>query len=203
MTIVHHCWSNAYRIADNSIPPFDGFRVLLVGEDNPQNTDPRYALWPVPKRGSPWCAGRNLQAKILALGHHHYYALWRTNLCLAPGAPTWNLNFANARARHLATGHHPWHTIVALGRKVTTSFERAIGHEIPTWSWIPHWTESGIQDSDSYFTIVSLPHPSGRARDWNDPANCMRAQELLREVEPDVPWGELGRIPVAEPQAAR
>ena len=39
--------------------------------------------------------------------------------------------------------------------------------------------------------LVSLPHPSGLCRAWNEPSAVARARDILRRACPDVPWGEL------------
>lgn len=190
--IVHHSWADCCRIGPESQSSFDGYRVLLVGEDNPQNVRSEYALWATPSKEKRGCAGKNLQSKILGLGHSDYYALWRTNLCTNP--PGWVRYSAETRMAHLLSGAHPWRTVVCLGRKVTSCAEAAAGFEIPTWTWAPLWSE--LDTGDVHIAVVSIPHPSGLCREWNDPASVERARALLREVEPEVPWGSLGTIPV-------
>jgi len=196
-SLVHHTWAGACRVGPQGQEPWEGHRVLLLGEDNPQSDDPTRALWAAPTG----VAGERLQSKILQLGHATYYGLWRTNLC----SPTWNRAAAEERAAIvLSTGWTPWTTVVCLGRKVSTVVGGALGQHLDTWSWYPWWKEvddwASCELADFHVSIVSLPHPSGRTRDWNDPANFGRALDLLREVAPQVPFGELGRIPGDAPQ---
>ena len=43
--------------------------------------------------------------------------------------------------------------------------------------------------------FVVLPHPSGLSRAWNEAGAYERARALLREVSPEIRWGETsGRI---------
>ena len=205
MTVVHHCWSEAYRVGPEG-GGADACRVLLVGEDNPQSAKPQHALWPIPSKGSPGCAGRNLQSKILRVAHSTYYGLWRTNLCLprlveyeghgsgemVPGR--WNLDEARRRATILSLRAVPWRTIIMLGRKVAGAFEWATGEAVKQWEWSIVWNDV----EDDWIKLVALPHPSGLTRAWNDPASYDRALDLLQRAAPSAPWGELGRIPVAD-----
>lgn len=39
------------------------------------------------------------------------------------------------------------------------------------------------------WTLVSLPHPSGRNLIWNQPGKVSLARGLLRLVAPGVSWG--------------
>lgn len=166
--------------ADDSL----GVSVLLVGEDNPYSADPSLALWPLPRNA----AGHRLQSKILALDMLTYFSLWRTNLC---PSSTWSAMAAWRRAVDLLYANEPpWSTIVCLGRKVTDAVARVTDIELPTWTWYPLFL-SLPPEADRVIKIVSIPHPSGRSRAWNDPASAPRARALLAEVAPGVPWGEL------------
>lgn len=192
--IRHQEWAGAYRIVPEELEPKQGPRVLFVGEDNPQTSDPRHALWPVPANGKTGCAGKNLQGRILGLPHGVYYSLWRTNAC----AIKWSFEDATRRVRYLVEGDHPWRTIVLLGRKVTTCAESVIKKALPAFEKHYHWceVERAGETVDRYPTLISLPHPSGLTRDWNDEANIDRAREILMSVETEVPWGSLGKVPV-------
>ncbi len=194
-------WAGAYRIVPSTANTFDPPRILLLGEDNPQSAKPEHALWPIPSTGKSGCAGKNLQSKILGVPHATYYSLWRTNLC----NPTWNLNVATARAAHLLFDHHPWTTIVLLGRKVAKRVESVVEADIRIQPWTWHPVFSVVVDDlgdkvDRVLKLVAMPHPSGLTRDWNDPASYVRAQRLMSEVAPEVSWGSIGRIPVPEGQ---
>jgi hypothetical protein len=39
--------------------------------------------------------------------------------------------------------------------------------------------------------LISIPHPSGRCLEWNDPAAVLSVRALLRNACPSIPWGEL------------
>lgn len=145
-------------------------RVLLLGECNPQSDDPRHALWPDP----PGCAGHRLR-DIMGVDGPTYLSYWRTNLC----NPTWDSKDAMHRAWELLLDDCPWTTIVMLGRKVEKSMRffgaieifgsRLVERELPP-------------DVSHPVTLVSLPHPSGVCREWNEIDAVPRARKILRET---------------------
>lgn len=153
-------------------------KVLLLGEDNPISSAPEHALFPYPEG----CSGERLCNKVLGLRRATHLALWRTNLCVGG----WSMPRARERAHALLSEHAPWSVVVLLGAKV----REAIGYE---GAFFTYGTRYGWSPGDAPsrpFTLVSLPHPSGRNLVWNNPARCVDARMLLREVAPDVPWGE-------------
>lgn len=89
----------------------------------------------------------------------------RVNLLDVPVLPRDYRGAARRRGRLLqAWAAH--RTVVLLGREVA----RAVGHESPNFVW--------AADRD----WVSVPHPSGRCRDYNDPAVRAAAGLLLADV---------------------
>ena len=163
-------------------------RVLLIGEDNPQSSDPEHALYPLPAG----CAGNRLQSSILMVAPATYLGLWRTNLC----NPTWSMPAARARACHLMSlNPAPWNTIVMLGAKVARAFE----YPRPVFTscrlrLLPDRTVFDLLDltfspEPGEFQLVYLPHPSGRCRSWNDPAAPTKARMLMRACVPEIGWG--------------
>lgn len=154
--------------------------VLFLGEDNPQSARPEHALFNYPEG----CAGHRLQSKILGVDRLNYLATWRTNLC----NPTWSLKAARLRVAELFSpanhasaplGVKTWRTVILLGRKVADAVGFVADREIPAFT---SYQTNG-------FTLVSLPHPSGRNLIWNDRQVILNARALLREVCPDYPWG--------------
>jgi mutator protein MutT len=151
--------------------------VVVVGEVNPYGADPKYALYDEPA-GS---AGGRLRRLVFGLCRTSYRR-WtrRFNLCTGAWGP--------AKARH-TVGQiwgrcGPDETIVLLGRKVAGAF--GLGH------LAPFTRQDVVQvDGGNLLRYVILPHPSGRCRTWNEPDAVERARALLRQVRPDVPWGEL------------
>lgn len=181
--VVHVCHNGAWRVGRPE--DRDAFAsVLLVGEDNPQSSDPRMALWASPTG----CAGDRLRG-ILGLPHVAYYAMWRTNLC----NPTWSRPMAESRARELLYGTNPWRTVVLLGSKVAGVATKVLGTPIAPMAWVPHWYED--DDGEHEVSVACIPHPSGRNLFWNDAGNRPRARELLAKVAPSIPWGSLGEVP--------
>lgn len=158
-------------------------RVLLVGELNPYGPDPRYALYHEPANS----AGGRLQRAILKVrARQTYLPLWRANLCVG----TWDPDAAVVRAAALVgrpSGDRPWRVVVALGVSVARAFVAAT--HVRRLELI-----DGPVEAPSGVLLISLPHPSGRSYAWNGSPGqevARRARELLRAVEPDVPWGEL------------
>jgi hypothetical protein len=121
-----------------------------------------------------------------------HLATWRTNLC----NPRWSVVAAEQRAWDLfGTEGVPWRTIVMLGAKVADAFARAIRRVHCTEKFEPftkhrvlHRVLPGgslLNPADlDWITLVSLPHPSGRCRVWNDAGQVHRARALLAEVSP-------------------
>lgn len=153
--------------------------VLLVGEDNPLSLEPEHALHNYP----PNCAGWRLQ-RILGLSDDDYLGLDRTNLC----TPTWSTFEARARAKLLMGAALRHDAMVLLGRKVAEAFARVLDPRPRLEPFTRH--DLRIEAGEvARLTLVALPHPSGRNHLWNDPANRLRAQALLRDAAPGVAWG--------------
>ena len=171
--------------------------ILLVGEINPYDADPRHALYHEPERS----AGGRLCRLVCELRPSTYLAMHRANLC----TEKWSAPAARARAERLAgavTPSTPWRVIVLLGRKVAGAFEQAL--RSPAGALQPF--ESYTHDA-SGLRLLCLPHPSGLNREWNVPGAFERARAALREVAPAIPWGEATasykiKMPPTEPHDA-
>lgn len=163
--------------------------VLLVGEDNPQSSDPRHALYPYPVH----CAGHRFAEDIANVGMGHQLATWRTNLCAGP----WRAAEARDRARALVVSDGvPWRVIIMFGAKVADAFRYVNPTtNIPTTGTYAPFSVTRvvhrIQEASSptranidWIHLVQLPHPSGRNRVWNDAALIHRARALLASVAP-------------------
>lgn len=167
--------------------------VLIIGEDNPLSEDPRHALFPYPLG----CAGHRLCEDVLNVDSGYHVATWRTNLCTG----RWSVRAARERARELVVSDGvPWRVIVMLGRKVADAF-RYVNPAADAPGCVPNEAcevfgtqrvlhrigehpGPGRANLD-WITLVSLPHPSGRNRIWNDPSNFTRARALLAHVCPE------------------
>lgn len=147
--------------------------ILLLGEDNPVNTRPEFALWNEPAN----CAGERLCNWILKMRGRDYLATWRTNLCMSG---RWSQAEAGARATVLLRAEAPWRTIIMLGRKVAKTLE-------PITGFMPPFTSGRVQYNDVAFGVASIPHPSGRSREWNDPSSYDRARAAILAIEPRMP----------------
>jgi hypothetical protein len=157
--------------------------ILLVGELNPYGNAIEYALYHEPANA----AGHRLQSKILGIDARRWYLpMWRTNLCQS----VWSGGGAIDRAGALLSTEVPWRTLVLLGEKVSKAFEfytqRSVD-QFGCYSYIaPPGSASGVT-----FSIVRLPHPSGRnARNWSGDS-VQRARRIMASIVPEVPWGSL------------
>lgn len=148
--------------------------VVLVGEQNPHGLDPRYALFDLPERA----AGHRLRAKILGVRRTTYARFHRCNLC---DTEAWSTPVAKDKAYRLRDVL-PDCLLVLLGSKVSEAF--GFKYEPFSAKWCDP-TPTGIMHR-----IVMLPHPSARNRAWNEPGAAERARAVLRELRPEIPWGE-------------
>lgn len=153
----------------DALPP-----LVVVGELNPHGADPRYALYHEPENS----AGGRLCRRIMGLrvvSYHRYTR--RFNLCTG----AWSDTKAAVEAARLET-EAAGATIVLLGRKVAEAF--GVG-AMPPYSRL---LSRRVQDRET--PLLLLPHPSGRNREWNDPASYQRARALLQSERPDIPWSD-------------
>lgn len=140
--------------------------VLLVGELNPFGADPRMALFYLPRTSS----GNRLR-RILGLSDVDYMRhCSRVNLCVG----RWDLGKAREAARDLLFSERPARVVVLLGLKVRQAF-------VVERMFKPTVRRDKL--------IVSVPHPSGRCRTWNEPGVVAKLRAMLRFLAPDVPWG--------------
>ena len=88
----------------------------------------------------------------------------RYNLFLDP-QPMWYFKRAFASAREL-TRQLEGRTIILLGAKVATAFDLL---REPNYQWL----------HEDWANVAKVPHPSGKNRMWNDPAERAKAREFL------------------------
>ena len=133
-------------------------KPLIVGEDNPFDSDPRYALFPYSLASS---GGR--LCSILGVCEARYLRDFdRANLCRG----TWNMAEARASARRILRQRR--RVLILLGEKVACAFfgeyeAFSVGNLLGT-------------------SIVMLPHPSGLNRAWDAEHSARRARAALRKV---------------------
>lgn len=147
-------------------------KILFLGEDNPQSSDPYYALWPAPDR----CAGERFCNDILRLDEDVYLACYRTNLC--HDGP-WDLKKARARAAELLGHNSNWEIVVVLGAKVAKIVGKHVGITLEPFK--------AYESATGY--VVYLPHPSGRNQVYNHEAFRNKARDLVMNLAPDL-WSE-------------
>lgn len=151
-------------------------RVLLVGESNPLSSDPDYALYPYP----PNSAGGRL-ARMLGMSPKEFLAtFYRANLFDVEPV-RWSKERAHARLVEVVHEYHaiPYcvDTVILLGTRVSA----AVGERFLMWkptAVIVNFDRAGL----GVVEFISVPHPSGRCRLWNDPANVRRLRRAIRRV---------------------
>lgn len=151
-------------------------RPVILGMNNPYSTDPYYALYPHPENsaGARICAmflASASQAGLPLTRRDYIKGFDRRNLV---DTPTWNMEYARQRANQ-ARGE-------LQGRKVVICGTAVLGvlglrrHEWLVWS-----ERSGDLFKDP-FDYVLVPHPSGRCREYNDPAVGKAVGDLLLKL---------------------
>lgn len=145
----------------------DNPKVWLIGENNPYGPDPQFALYPLPERS----AGGRLCSVILGMRRPDYLSAFeRVNLL---SRPRWSAPAARAAASELLSrvpaGRIPDRDrVILLGRRVFDAcFDGC--------AW---------ESFAKFGRFLSLPHPSGLSRAWNDPTAIPRARAAVVELAP-------------------
>lgn len=156
-------------------------KPLLIGEDNPRHSDPRFALYPYPEG----CSGDRLCRLIMGLAAADYLRRFeRFNLC----AGKWSAPEARRRAAEIQASQSLGGVVVLLGSKVAGAFGLRFT-PFETYSFnaperdlskLVAAIEAGT--GSPRLTYVVLPHPSGRNLLWNAPGAFERARALLFET---------------------
>lgn len=139
--------------------------LVFVGELNPYGTDPRFALYHLPRRAS----GNRLR-EHLGLFDSTYEHLEKVNLCTG----RWSMKAARAATSKIMVKYD---RIVLLGAKAREAFK---GPE-PFILYNPGGANS----------FLTLPHPSGLNRLWDVPGARERARSVMQLFAPEIPWGEI------------
>lgn len=142
--------------------------IVLVGELNPHGGHPDNALVDYP----PGCSGDRLRRLVLGVPEDVYYGprFARHNLCRG----RWSLPAARQEAA-VIVARHERAKFILLGDKVARGFAVKGGERIPPLT--------------IYWNYLTLPHPSGLNRQWQNPAVLPYVRELLAAFIPDIPWG--------------
>lgn len=157
-------------------------RPLLIGEQNPYQSDPRlaqrFALYPDP----PGCAGWRLCHKVMQLEEGDYLTRFdRVNLCDGK----WSVREARRKADDISRDAR---TYVLFGAKVSSVFGWLLNredfkpftrYEEAAHVHVPRLSPLSLRRPRSY---IILPHPSGLSRAWNEPGAFERARAVLREA---------------------
>ncbi len=130
--------------------------VMIVGESNPYGADPAFAMYPSPQSS----AGYRLAVLVLGMRRSDYLRTFdRANLC----AGKWSIKEARVNADAIRS-----RKLILCGSKVCSAF----GIDFNPF------TKCG--------DIVTLPHPSGLCRLWNEPDAFENARAVVREAFPDL-----------------
>ena len=142
--------------------------IVVVGENNPYGDDPHYALYPLPEHS----AGGRLCRLILGMETRDYLReLKRVNLLQAP---KWSAPRAREAAAALISGHAPARFIL-LGKRVFSAFAPHFSPKETTW-----------EPFRIYGRCLTLPHPSGLCRLWNEPGSISRTRIAVKEFAPEI-----------------
>lgn len=139
-------------------PAVQGRSVLLVGELNPYGSDPDYALSLVPLHASSGRLVRILGCSAGTYMRDHD----RVNLCTG----RWDASTARVEARRLLSSRRAGTGVVLLGSKVARAFSAI---------YLLDYRLQLTTTDEGAVALLSLPHPSGLCRTWNDPAEVLRA----------------------------
>ena len=148
-------------------------KVIFVGSNRVKGDgiragfDDQYALYPYDNRSS----GARLM-KICGLTRETFLdndIVGRVNLC----GRLWSWSIARETVAQLQLFKTP---LVLLGKLTAEAF----GTNLAPFTARP---------LDGQM-LVSLPHPSGMNREWNEPRNVKRARNLLKKTIPEMSWGD-------------
>lgn len=151
-------------------------KPLLVGEANPYDGDPYFALYPEPNG----CAGQRLCKLIMQLDCAEYLRRFdRVNLCDGK----WRVREARRHADDQMTNKR---TFVLFGAKVASVFAWVLSrNDFKPFTYHVEHKRHPVCNTcmgEVLRTYVILPHPSGLSRAWNEPGAFERARAVLREA---------------------
>lgn len=165
-------------------------RILLVGELNPFGADPRYALYHLPRHSS----GNRLRCLLGLTDLEYHRLLDKANLCDGK----WSARKALERLGALLDSRGPGGVVVLLGARVRGVARRLAREKYGADLGLDFFTVLEVGEGELRRILVSLPHPSGLCRAWNEPGSVTRARRLLTVLAPGVSWGTCdGELPPA------
>lgn len=153
-------------------------KPVIIGESNPFGGDEHFALYDEPES----CTGDRLCRMVMGLRSETYRASFeRRNLLRGS---KWSAPRAREAAAKLCSdlpGQRVW---ILLGKKVAAAFFSSQKIDAPCL-FVPG---NGVAFKN---TAVLLPHPSGLNRMWADRTLSVHCRQLLVQVLPEIPFGEL------------
>lgn len=174
-------------------------RPLLVGECNPYGGDPGYALYPYPRNS----AGGRLCRIIFKLPTTTYLDVFdRVNLC----PTTFSMPVARDTVRKLAPSLPEHRVVILCGSRPARAFGQepaTIGTPLRVINMLEATGKgkllvaaqrSLLDRGRDYkpptgYTLIVLPHPSGRNSRILTDANIEFIRGELVRLVPEVPWG--------------
>ena len=148
--------------------------VTIVGEHNPYGADPRYALYPAPERS----AGGRL-CKVLGLSRPDYIARFRRRNLLTGDRDgfRWSAPKAREAAAEILLELEAGDALVLLGARVCAAFYASF---IPCEATVVVGRDR--QGARCAFRALTVPHPSGRSRLWNERGMVQRARVAILDM---------------------
>lgn len=141
-------------------------RICFIGELNPYGTDPARALYPFPRHAS----GNHLREILQLTDREYVYRYDRMNLCQR----YWSLKTARVAAQTILEerrAHGGKHGLVLCGAQVAAAFDLPYRPGITTYP------------ANSEIALLSIPHPSGRCRAWNDHDILVAVRESFKQLQ--------------------
>lgn len=155
-------------------------RPLIIGQAPGRDTDPDFPMYPLPKNR----AGHRLQVLLGMSRAEYLMAFDRVNLLNHfPGANPDGDKFPMTPAKLAAQSMRPLlagRIVLMVGRGVASAFglEKQAFLE---WVDIRCTRRCMVSKAPHTARVVLIPHPSGRARWYNENDNRSSAHEFLRE----------------------
>jgi hypothetical protein len=178
--------------AETEAPAAPSPRILLVGELNPFGADPCHALYHLPRRSS----GNRLRCLLGLTDLEYHRLLDKANLCDGQ----WSSGKARERLGTLLDSRGPGGVVVLLGARVRGVARRVAREKYGADLRLDSFSGLEVGEGELRRVLVSLPHPSGLCRAWNEPGSVTRARRLLTVLAPGVAWGTCeGELPPAKP----
>lgn len=158
--------------------------ALLVGLDNPQSSDPRYALYPAPSG----CTGHNIM-RMMQLAKpdmtlRQYVNIPKINLLPIATVPRGRKQWLQQAGQNLVEQlrNSSYTHVVLLGNDVRNSVLPYVLHGAKFPGELKWIHDTTAVDGEPNFSIAWVPHPSGRNHWYNARGRKKRVGKFLVEA---------------------